>query len=161
MWKLTAALQERLTLKSHSLNNCSTQILIRMTLFLTSTHYLNVAKRELSAPLNQLKFKWQLSELSISSFSLNTHHGLLRIWWCWPNNQVWFKALPKTLLKREGRLTNSTSAPPKTSKAPICKRRKTAELCFYTYTDKLSCMTQIQSGTDKSAQVWKGPGEQL
>jgi len=61
---------------------------------------------------------------------------------------------PKLSLRgKEGRLTNSTSAPPRTSKAPICKRGKTAELSFYTYTDKLSRMAQIQSGADKSAQV--------
>lgn len=157
MWKLTAALQERLTLKYQSLKNCWTQILIRVTIFLTSTLHLNVAKRELSAPLNQLKLKWQLCELLVSSLSLNTVHDLLRIWRCWPNNQ----ALPKTLPKREGRLTNSTSAPPKTSKTPVCKRGKTTELSFYTYTDKLSRMTQIQTGPDKSAQVWREPGKRV
>lgn len=98
-----------------------------MTIFLTSTS--KCCQKGIVSPTKSAKTQ-MTTELLISSFSLNTIYGLLRIWWCWVNNQAQFNALLKTLTKRRWRPTSSTSGPPQTSKAPMCKRGKPAEVGF-------------------------------
>lgn len=162
MWKLTSAHQNR---DSHwNLNLWGTVISISEALL-----NLSIKQRDSFLGFNTLPSCFQQEMISLTESAKSQTrtiwafgkqllfqrlaYGRLRIWRCWVNNQTQFNVLPKTLPNREWRLTNSTSAPPRTSKAPICKRHKRAELSFYASTDKLPHMTQIQTGAHKSAQV--------
>lgn len=121
---------------------------------MTSTPYPHVARRKLLAPLNQLKLKRQLSELLVSSFSRNDQLIVCEEFGGVGSTiKLNLMHCPKLCPTENGRLTNSTSAPPRTSKAPTCKRDKGAELSLYAYTDKLPHITQMQTGAHMSAEV--------